>query len=175
MDDALVANEGAYYGAPSDSDIKTLGERLRDTYSPEDFVTVQNIDTQPLRYQFTTPSDIETFSDYPGHKNTVQKRVPQVVVLQPGETKLCAAYEADLMITNLIKQITSRKAQASADEKGVMYMTANWQDPTTQKELIKKIFIGKRDVLSSFNKEIKKADVSQDLGLKDEKATAKPS
>lgn len=174
MDDALELNSGSYYGAPNDSDIKTLGERLRDTYASEDFVTVQNVDTQPLRYQFTTPSDIETFSDYPGHKNTVQKRVPQTIVLQPGETKLCAAYEADLMIENLIKQITSRNTQKQVEDKGVMYMTANWQDPTTQKELIKKIFIGKRDVLGAFNKNLNKPDIGRDLELKDETSKNQP-
>ena len=163
----------AYYGAPGDSDTKTLGERLRDTYSPEDFVTVQNIDTQPIRYQFTSPTDLETFSDYPGHKDTIMKKPPQVVTLQPGETKLCPAYEADLMIENLIKQITSKKvAKEIEDGSAVNWQSANWQDPQTQKDLIKDIFIGKKDIVGSYNKTLEKPNVSGDLDAKPAKQTA---
>lgn len=143
-----------YYGAPSDSDTKTLGERLRDFYDPEDFVTVINVDTEPIKYQFTSPTDIETFSDYPGHKDTIVRRPPQVVTLQPGETKLCPAYEADLMIENLIKQMTFKKTQDDIDAKRVVSsQTANWTDPSVQNKLIKEIFLGKRDVIGSYNKE----------------------
>lgn len=151
-----------YYGAPQDSNVQTLGQRLREHYEPEDFVTVINIDTEPIRYQFTTPSDIETFSDYPGHKDTIVKRPPQVVTLQPGETKLCPAYEADLMIENLIKQMTSRQVASEAEKQGLLYKTANWTDPVLQDKMIKEIFIGKKDLVSTFNQELK-PNVEKDL------------
>jgi hypothetical protein len=153
-----------YYGAPTDSGIQTLGERLRTYYNPEDFVTVINVDTRPIKYQFTHPSDIETFSDYPGHKDTIVKRPPQVVVLQPGESKLCPAYEADLMIENLIKQITSSKVEQSIEAgESVAWQSANWTDPQIQKTLISQIFVGKKDIIGSYNKTLEKPDVSGDL------------
>lgn len=151
-----------YYGAPQDSNIQTLGQRLREYYAPEDFVTVINIDTAPLKYQFATPTDVETFSNYPGHKDTILKQPPQVVILQPGETKLCPAYEADLMIENLIKQITSRVAHNQAAADGVRFRSANWTDPDAQEHFIKQIFLGKKDLVHSFN-ESNKSDVEKDL------------
>lgn len=156
--------DDVYYGAPQDNDTKTLGERLRDYYEPEDFITVINVDTSPIRYQFTSPSDIETFSDYPGHKDTIVKRPPQVVTLQPGETKLCPAYEADLMIENLIKQITSKKVESDiADGTAVAWQSANWTDPGTQTRLIKEIFVGKKDIVGSYNESLEEPDVAKDL------------
>lgn len=141
-----------YYGAPADSDIKTLGERLRDAYEPSDFVTVMNVDTQPVKYQFARPDDIETYSEYAGHKETTQKRVPTVVTLQPGQTKLCPAYEADLMIETLIKQITAKRTQVEIEDgTAVKWQSANWSDPKTQKDLIAQIFIGKEDIVKSYN------------------------
>jgi hypothetical protein len=152
-----------YYGAPSSVDSsKTLGQRLREFYDPEDFVTVQNVDTEEITYQFANPTDIETFSDYPGHKDTIQKATPQRITLQPGETKLCPAYEADLMIENLIKQITMRSAEKEAKDENVRYKSSNWTDPTTQDRFIREIFVGKKDVVGSYNKELK-SEVAKDL------------
>jgi len=148
-------DNNAYYGAEVSSDTKTLGERLREYYDASEFVTIQNIDTQPIRYQFASPEDVETFSSYPGHKDTIVKRPPQVVTLQPGETKLCPAYEADLMIENLIKQISVRKAEQQARDNKVLFSTGNWTDPELQKTLIDQIFVGKEDVVSKYNAQVK--------------------
>jgi len=54
-------DNNAYYGAEASADTKTLGERLREYYEPHEFVTIQNIDTLALKYQFASPEDIETF------------------------------------------------------------------------------------------------------------------
>lgn len=155
-----------YYGAPTNAQVKPIRERLRELYEPEDFVTVINVDTQPVKYQFASPSDLETYSDHPGHKNTIQKRVPQVVILQPGDTKLCPAYEADQMIEATVKQIALRRVQDRVDsgELDKQRATADWTDPYFQTSLIGQIFVGKKDILNMYNQEIKK-DVSKDLEL----------
>src|SRR6185503_1354874 len=125
--------EESYYGQEYAEDSiqqpKTLGERLREYYGPGDFVTVMNIDTQPIRYQWATEVGYETYSDYPGHKNTVQPNKPKVVTLQPGQMKLCSATEADLMITNLVKQMATRVTERKIKE-GIYLPTqsTNWQD-----------------------------------------------
>jgi hypothetical protein len=162
-----MANDD-YYGAPTDSGIQTLGQRLREYYDPEDFVTVINIDITPITYQFAHPTDTETFSDYPGHKDTVQKRVPQRVTLNPGETKLCPAYEADLMIENLIKQMATKStAREINDGKAVAWQSTNWTDPTLQNKLIKQIFLGKKDVVGQYNSNLDKpkSDIEEDLDV----------
>ena len=157
--------EESYYGAPSDSSVKMIRERLRELYDPEDFVTVINIDTQPVTYQFAAPQDTETFSDYPGHKNTIQKRPPQRITLQPGDTKLVPAYEADQMIEATVKQIAINRIQAKIDsgELDKRVGVADWTDPYFQNETIKNIFLGKKDILNDYN--VKPVDVSKDLEL----------
>lgn len=159
--------EASYYGAPQDSSVKMIRERLRDLYDPEDFVTVINVDTQPVTYQFAAPQDTETFSDYPGHKNTIQKRPPQRITLQPGDTKLVPAYEADQMIEATVKQIAVSRVQAKIDsgELDKRVGVADWTNPYFQTELIKQIFIGKKDILNDYN--TKPADVAKDLDLND--------
>lgn len=151
----VSADELDYYGKPGDDETKTIRQRLRDLYDEGDFVTVQNIDSQPIKYQFAHPRDVETLSAYAGHKDTIQKHYPTVVVLKPGQTKLCPAYEADLMIENLIKQMTSRKVVDQIQEgKVAKWQSANWNDPTTQNDLIGKIYLGKEDALRAYNENV---------------------
>jgi hypothetical protein len=156
-----------YYGAPGDASVKMIRERLRELYDPEDFVTVINVDTKPVTYQFARPSDTETFSDFPGHKNTIQKGVPQRITLQPGDTKLVPAYEADLMIEAVIKQVAVSRIQDRVDsgELDKRQATADWTDPFFQNSMIKQIFVGKKDILNDYNQP--KVDVSKDLELND--------
>ena len=156
----------AYYGQEYADGLveqpKTLYERLRDYYNEGDFVTVMNIDTQPLKSQFATPVGYETYSDYPGHKNTVQANPPQVVILQPGQMKLCPAYEADLMIANLVKQMATRVTERGIrDGKYLSSQTTNWSDPTLHKELIPRIFKGKQDLVNEANMGI--AEIQTDV------------
>ena len=158
-----------YYGAPEGADSsKTLGERLRDLYSAEDFVTVFNVDTEPVVYQYANPADIETFSDYPGHKDTVQKRPPQVNRLSPGEKKLCPAYEADILIQVLIKQIAQKNTQSRIDTGEFKPGQAtNWNDPVLIKDLLKQIYLGKQDIIGSYNESMQKPKnkAAEDLQL----------
>lgn len=156
-----------YYGAPTNSGVKPIRERLRELYEPEDFVTVMNIDTKPVTYQFASPNDTETFSDYPGHKNTIQKRPPQRVTLQSGDTKLCPAYEADMMIEAVVKQIAIGRVQKKVEDGllGANQATADWTDPHLQQTLIKEIFLGKKDILNAYNSP--KPSVEEDLNLDD--------
>lgn len=160
-------DNNSYYGAPGSASVKMIRERLRELYDPEDFVTVINIDTKPVTYQFARPSDLETYSDFPGHKNTIQKGYPQRVTLQPGDTKLVPAYEADLMIEAVIKQVAVSRIQDRVDsgELDKRVATADWTDPNFQNAMIKEIFVGKKDILNEYNKPV--VDVSKDLELND--------
>lgn len=147
-----------YYGAPSSSDVKPLRERLREYYGETDFVTVINIDTKPLKYQFMPPDGQQFVQSGAWNGETYNIKPPQVVILQPGGTKLCPAYEADLMIENLIKQVVAggvenkiRLGQLRPDA------IADWTDPVTQKNLINKIFLGKQDLIGQFNQTVNDA------------------
>ena len=144
-------------------DSLTLGDRLRELYDPQDFVVVQNVDTKPLTYQFANPADHETFSSYPGHKETTMKNPPTRVTLTPGETKLCPAFEADRMLENLVKQKAIR-GTADKIEAGTLRVgsSANWSDPAFQKAILSEAFIGKKDVVGEFNLDAA-SEVEKDL------------
>jgi hypothetical protein len=162
--------EPSYYGAPSQTDNKTLGERLRDYYDPEDFVTVQNVDSKPLSYQFMDPKNEQFFQAAPHLSETVQSKPPIVETLQPGQTKLCPAFEADRMLETLIKQITSSKtSRLIAEGKYQPWQSANWSDPRTQKSIIEEAFLGKEDLIGNYNKSQTdtKRSVTKDLELEE--------
>jgi hypothetical protein len=173
---ALKMQNEDYYGAPTNTSVKPLRERLRELYEPEEFVTVINVDTKPVKYQFMAPQDTETYSDYPGHKNTIMKRPPQVVTLQPGETKLCPAYEADLMIEATVKQIALRRVEdkVASGELDRQKATADWTDPYFQVEMIKQIFVGKKDILNAYNNPTPVAEVEKDLDFNEQAKVGRP-
>lgn len=147
-----VDTKEAYYGAPIDSDQKPLRERLRDYYTESEFIEVKNIDKSPLKYQFMSPENQVFISNAAYHGEIHNIKPPQVVILKPNETKLCPAYEADLMIEACIKQVTNSR-QAEKIKKGLARpdSIADWTEPNTQKTLIEQIFLGKQDLIGKFN------------------------
>lgn len=166
----------SYYGAPVDSDSKSFGERLRDYYSDSDFVRIQNIDTKSVSYQFQTVEN-EVFTQPAPHLGeTYHKNPPQVVTLQPGQTKLCPAAEADAFMTTLIKQITSRKTHDDI-EKGIVapWQSSNWSDPATQKRIIEQALVGKEDLIGQYNASLNKpSEVAKDLEFDDTSVINEP-
>jgi len=173
-----IKEEQVYYGQDADAGRQvTLRERLRQKYEPEDFVTVINADTQPITYQFASPADQETYSDYPGHKNTIMRKPPRRLTIQPGVTKLCPAYEADQFIEAGIKQIAMRRVntQVKDGKLDVQRATADWTDPIFQEEMIAKFFMGKKDILSQYNENINTvpASVEEDLNINEPVAAPK--
>lgn len=169
-----------YYGAPTNSQIKMIRERLREKYDPEDFVTVINVDTRPVTYQVASPNDIETYSSGPADKNTVMKRPPQRYTLQPGDTKLVPAYEADMMIETLIKQIAMNRLETRLENgeinRNPSGNTADWTDPFFQETLINQIFVGKKDILGDYNMQAAQptAAVEKDLDINEPRPVGRP-
>ena len=151
-----------YYGRPAkDNEQKTVQERCREYYAIGDHVIVMNIDTQPFVYQVQR---IENQSfDQPDsvHMNITNIKNPIRITLQAGETHLCPAYEADIMIKALIdKMVYSNRGKIIA-ESGTPKESVS--DPDTQRKYIEAIYQGKRDFINEYNQSLKKPDVSGDL------------
>lgn len=162
----------SYYGDGSgNQDNKTIIDRLRDRYDPDEFVVVKNIDNDPVVYQFVKPSAVETYSPNPGEKMTVQHEPPRRLTIQPGESKLCPAYEADKIAECTIKQIINKKTHLKIKQ-GEFGATqaSDWSDPKTVEDMLDEIIVGKEDIVNSYNltKPTVKEDVNKDLGLDDE-------
>lgn len=160
------------------SDAMPIKERLREYYGPGDFVTVKNIDHRPLTYIFVDPSSIEYDQPAPHLSETRMTKPPQRITMEPGEIKLCPAFEADSMLENLIKQITA--SGAAQREK---HFVADWSNGATQKEILKDAFLGKRDLISQANETLHSleevtttaisSEVEQDLALEPAKPQAR--
>jgi hypothetical protein len=171
-----------YYGMATAADSsRSIGDALRALYDPSDFVVVKNIDKKPITYQCIAPEALETFSDYPGHKDTVMHKPPQRFTLQPGETKLCPAYEADMMISNLVKQILINRTQDKIN-KGELNsgQAVDWSNPAAQDALLDQIYLGKHDILNSYNQapsvpeNSARDDVEEALNIENEPRTTRP-
>lgn len=149
---------------------KPLYEALRDFYDDTAFVTVMNIDTEPLKYQFSNPQDELFVSNAPYHGEIHRKNPPTVVTLAPGERRLCPAFEADAMIVTLIKKLTTKRTAIEIAEGKVRPDQAtNWSDPATQAALLKEIIVSTEDLVNKYNQSLNQpdevSDVEKDLEL----------
>lgn len=154
-----------YYGQPSaDNEIKTVQERCREFYAINDFVVVMNIDRFPFVYQVQRVENQSFDQPDPVHMNITNIKNPERIILQPAESRLVPAYEADLMIKSLMDKIVYRdRAQTIVDSNGEETPKDSVMDPATQRKYIKKIYQGKRDFMQEYNDSLKKPDVAKDL------------
>lgn len=161
-----------YYGAEGSTDTRHLRERLRDFYDEGDFVNIINTDTKSLKYQFMNPVNMEDASTAAG-KYVIMHKPPTVVILQPGQTKLCPAFEADLMLEALIKQITSTKTLDRVAEGtiGDAVASTDWSSFEVQNAIVKQAFLGKEDILGRNNDE--PIDITKDLDIEPDREPAK--
>jgi len=150
---------------PSNDTVKTVYERCREYYSPEDFVVVMNIDTKPLKYMVQRPENVVIDQPSAVTKELYYKADPEIVTLQPGQTRLVPAYEADHMIKALIDKLVldkrgiaikeaQRKGTEDEDVQVLLQTMESVNDPATQNRYIKQIFQGKRDFLAAYNDQV---------------------
>lgn len=157
-----------YYGQSEASmDIKTVQERCREYYSVSDFVVVMNIDRFNFTYQIQRPENMAYNQPDSVTMNVTQTKPPERITLAPGETRLCPAYEADLMIKNLMDKMIYRDRKrvfddAKAAGQDNVSPKEAVMDPETQHKYIKQIYQGKKDFLSEYNDTLTN-DVAKDL------------
>jgi hypothetical protein len=168
MNDELLT-EDEYYGGGDSGEEKTVQERCRDFYAVSDFVVVMNIDTESFKYQVQRPENFSEDQPSAAEKNIYEVRHPEVITLKPGETRLCPAYESDIMIKALIDKMVYRKrGKAIADGIDPNIIKESVRDPATQTRYIKKIYQGRRDFLAEYNQSVnisteRKASIEDEL------------
>lgn len=155
-------------------DVKTMPERLREYYEPGDFVIVMNIDTKPFSYICQREENIRIHQPTSVTKELYYDKDPDNITLAPGETRLCPAYEADIMIKQLIDTIVlANRAKVAA---GGSNPTESAMDPSVQHKYIKQIFQGKRDFMNEYNQQLSKDSDSRTQAEKDlEDAPVEPT
>ena len=160
-------NEDYYGQTNSSQEQKTVQERCREFYAIGDFVVVMNIDTTPLVYQVQRVENQSFDQPDPVHMNTTNVKNPERITMQPGDTRLVPAYEADLMVKALMDKMVYRNRSKIIAKEGTPKESVS--DPDTQRKYISEVYQGKRDFMEEFNKSVQKPDVSGDL--EDEPAT----
>jgi hypothetical protein len=150
-----------YYGQATTADeVKTVQERCREYYKMGKFVVVMNIDTHPFMYQVQRVEN-QMVSDDGVSQTIVNMKNPERITLQPGQTRLVPAYEADLMVKALIDKIVY--SNRHIDELKGNTPKESVMDPSTQHKYIKQIYQGTRDFLEDYNTSINKQSVLDDL------------
>ena len=150
-----------YYGqVVASNEEKTVQERCREFYPINAFVVVMNIDTTPFMYQVQRVEN-QSVDDDGVHQNVTNVKNPERIIMQPGDTRLVPAYEADLMIKALMDKIVYSARSKVIAEEGTPKESV--RDPETQRKYIESIYQGQRDFMSEFNESLKKPDVSGDL------------
>jgi hypothetical protein len=166
-----------FYDSQDDS-IKTVHERCREYYSPAEFVVVMNIDTEPFTYTIQRPENVTIHQPSPVEKELYYLKDPDTITLQPGQTRMVPAYEADHIIKQLMDRIVLRRRGKVIEDGGTPKESV--MDPATQRKYITQIYQGKRDFMSEYNDSRNAEEKSKEAiekALEDdlEPAAAKPS
>lgn len=135
---------------------KLLRERLRDRYSPSQWVRVINIDNEPFEWQWF-PSDGEevTFStdglmrQVDGRQRFTSNfdgKLPgneQIWKIDAGESEVLIGENADLMIEGLYKKlIVKKRVSEKPNVENTQARSFNWNDGLLAEQTIDKIFLG---------------------------------
>jgi len=135
---------------------KLFQERLRDRYSPTQWVRVINIDNEDFEWQWF-PSDAEEISfSTDGLMRQVEGRqrftpnfdgkIPgkeQLWSLGAGESEVLIGENADLMIQGLYKKLVVKKrVSEKPNMESTQARSFNWNDGLLAEQMIDKIFLG---------------------------------
>jgi hypothetical protein len=135
---------------------KLFRERLRDRYSPTQWVRVINIDNEKFDWQwFPSDAEAESFST-DGLMRQVEGRMrftanfdgkipgkEELWSLDAGESEVLIGECADLMIEGLYKKLIVKKRVAEKpDMEKTQARSFNWNDGLLQEQMIDKIFLG---------------------------------
>jgi len=135
---------------------KLFQERLRDRYSPTQWVRVINIDNEAFEWQWF-PSDGEEISfSTDGLMRQVEGRMhftenydgkingnEQIWSIDPGESEVLIGENADLMIQGLYKKlIVKKRVSEKPNMESTQARSFNWNDGLLAEQMIDKIFLG---------------------------------
>jgi hypothetical protein len=140
------------YGTEKNENTIPFQERLSRLFKPQEFVTIKNIDDEPLYWQFM-PADSETenFSE-DGMQRIITREQPEMWVILPGEAEVivgASAYRAlDTLYKNYMAKSTLRKfkdpeSPMFTEDNKHLPKNFNFADGGAQEEFIKKAYLGK--------------------------------
>lgn len=146
------------YGVGKVQNNVPLHQKLLDLFKPQDFVTIMNIDDEPLYWQYM-PAEGETTSySEDGMQRMVNRSDPEMWVVGPGESEVIVGESAYRALDVLYKNVTAKKTleryndptSPLYDEKGQhVAKNFNFADSGAQDVFIEKAYLGK--AVPTFN------------------------
>lgn len=150
------------YGVVNTDNKLTLQERLLKLFQPHEFVTVINIDDQPLIWQYMPEHNENiSFSEDLMHR-IVDRAQPEVWQLDPGESEVIVGASAYLMLDNLYKRVVAKKAVDTMKVKEGQARNFNFMAANQMDKFINSAYLGK--TTPTFNSA---SDVEEDLNIDD--------
>jgi hypothetical protein len=140
------------YGVDKNENTIPFQEKLMKLFKPQEFVTIKNIDSEPLYWQYM-PSDSETenFSE-DGVQRQIYREDPEMWMIEPGQTEVlvgASAYRAlDTLYKNYIAKSTLRKFSDPTkpqfnENNEHLPKNFNYADGGQQDDFIQKAYLGK--------------------------------
>lgn len=140
------------YGTEQIQNTMPFQERLSKLFKAQEFVTIKNIDDEPVYWQYMpADNEVENFSE-DGVQRQIYRESPEMWVIMPGETEVivgASAYRAlDVMYKNYTAKSTLRKfadptAPQFNPEGKHLPKNFNFADGGAQDAFIKKAYLGK--------------------------------
>ena len=140
------------YGVDKVENAIPFQERLMRLFKPQEFVTVKNIDDEPLYWQYMpAENEIENFSE-DGLQRQVTRENPEMWMIEPGATEVLVGASAYRALDTLYKNYASKTilkkfadpTQPQFNEKNEhLPKNFNFADGGAQEAFIKKAYLGK--------------------------------
>lgn len=140
------------YGLDKNENTIPFQERMMRLFKPQDFVTIKNINAEPVYWQYLPEgAETENFSE-DGMQRIITRESPEMWVILPDETEVlvgASAFRAlDVMYKNHMAATTLQRFQDPSqpqfnEKKEHMPKNFNFADGGAQTEFLEKAFLGK--------------------------------
>lgn len=140
------------YGVDKQQNNVPFQEKLMQLFKAHEFVSIKNIDDEPVYWQYLPDSSEQVDFSEDGLQKIISREQPEMWVIGPGETEVlvgASAYRAlDVMYKNVSAKKTLKRFRDPAspmfDKEGQhMPKNFNFADAGAQDEFIKQAYLGK--------------------------------
>lgn len=171
------------YGTDKVENAVPFQEKLMRLFKPQEFVTIKNIDDEPLYWQYM-PADSETESmSEDGMQKQIHREAPEMWVINPGEVEVlvgASAYRAlDVLYKNCTAKSTLKRfkdptAPQFNENNEHLPKNFNFADGGAQDAFIERAYLGK--AMPTFQQTPAIANTPQQpLGMQPEPVAAAPA
>jgi hypothetical protein len=140
------------YGTDKVENTIPFQERLMRLFKPQEFVTIKNIDDEPLYWQYMpADNETETMSE-DGMQKQIHRNAPEMWVIAPGETEVLVGASAYRALDVLYKNVTAKKTLSRYtdplsprfdDKNQHLPKNFNFADGGLQENFIEQAYLGK--------------------------------